>query len=92
MLEFKKFTEFPKGTMYDFLRESLSYSGIYKEIRKIERKIDPKKIAYGSDRNQYYCYYEPDKPLSDKVIIWIHGGGWNAGTPEDFEYVGQCIA
>lgn len=77
--------------MNDFLRESFSYSKIFKEIKKIERKIKPERITYGSDKNQYYYYYEPDKLLSDKIIIWIHGGGWNAGTPEDFDYMGQCI-
>ncbi len=78
--------------MNDFLRESFSYSKIFKEIRKIERKTDPERIDYGSDKNQYYYYYEPEKLLSDKIIIWIHGGGWNAGTPEDFDYMGQRIA
>lgn len=78
--------------MNDFLRESFSYSGIFKEIRKIPRTISPEKQAYGTDRNQYYLCYEPDRLISDKVIIWIHGGGWNAGTPEDFDYVGQRIA
>ena len=78
--------------MNDFLRESFSYPGIYKEIRKIERTIVPEKAAYGPEKNQYYCCYEPERPVSDKVIIWIHGGGWNAGTPEDFDYVGQRVA
>ena len=78
--------------MNDFLRESFSYSGIFKEIRKIERKIIPDKKTYGPDKNQYYYYYEPDELKSDKMIIWIHGGGWNAGTPEDFDYMGQRIA
>ena len=78
--------------MNDFLREIFSYSGIFKEIRKIPRTISPEKLAYGSDRNQYYFFYEPDRLISDKVIIWIHGGGWNAGTPEDFDYMGQRIA
>ncbi|MCR5671484.1 MAG: alpha/beta hydrolase [Butyrivibrio sp.] len=78
--------------MNDFLRESFSYSKIFKEIKKIERKISPERVAYGSDKNQYYYFYQPDKLLSDKVIIWIHGGGWNAGTPEDFDYMGQRIA
>ena len=76
----------------DFLRESFSYSKIFKEIRKIERKIEPERCDYGSEENQYYYCYEPDKLLSDKIIIWIHGGGWNAGTPEDFDYMGQRIA
>lgn len=78
--------------MNDFLRESFSYSKIFKEIRKIERKIDPERIAYGSETNQYFLYYEPCQLLSDKIIIWVHGGGWNAGSPEDFDYIGQKIA
>ena len=78
--------------MNDFLRESFSYSKIFKEIKKIERKITPEKKHYGPEKNQYYCYYEPEKLLSDKIIVWIHGGGWNAGTPEDFDYMGQKIA
>lgn len=78
--------------MIDFLRESFSYSKIFKEIRKIERKIEPEKRTYGPDENQYYYYYEPDRLSSDKIIIWIHGGGWNAGTPKDFDFVGQRIA
>ena len=69
-----------------------SYSGIFKEIRRIPRTITPEKLAYGTDRNQYYFCYEPDRPISDKVIVWIHRGGWNADTPEDFDYVGQRIA
>ena len=78
--------------MIDFLRESFSYSKIFKEIRKIERKIEPEKRTYGPDENQYYYHYEPDTLSSDKIIIWIHGGGWNAGTPKDFDFVGQRIA
>ena len=77
--------------MNDFLRESFSYLEIFKEIKKIDKEIEPEKIAYGSDKNQYYYHYEPEKLLSDKIIVWIHGGGWNAGTPEDFDYMGQCI-
>ena len=78
--------------MNDFLRESFSYSAIYKEIGKVPQIITPEKISYGSDKNQYYFYYEPTKVLSDKIIVWIHGGGWNAGTPEDFDYMGQRFA
>jgi acetyl esterase/lipase len=74
------------------LRESFSYSAIYKEIGKVPKIITPEKISYGSDKNQYYYYYEPTKVLSDKSIVWIHGGGLNAGTPEDFDYMGQRFA
>lgn len=39
-----------------------------------------------------FLYYEPEQTASDKVIIWVHGGGWNAGTPKYFDFVGQCVA
>ena len=26
------------------------------------------------------------------MIVWVHGGGWNAGSPSYFDFVGQCIA
>ena len=32
MLEFKKFTDFPRGTMYDILQDAYSYDARNKEI------------------------------------------------------------
>lgn len=78
--------------MKDFWRESLSYFGIYRELRKAKHIFEPEKVCYGDDTNQYFYYYEPSETVSHKVIVWIHGGGWNAGTPKDFDYVGQHIA
>lgn len=78
--------------MNDFLRESFSYSKIYKEIKKVEHVCEPEKVSYGPDKNQYYYFYNPEKTTSDKLVVWIHGGGWNAGTPADFDYLGQRVA
>ncbi|MCR4715403.1 MAG: alpha/beta hydrolase [Treponemataceae bacterium] len=49
--------------------------------------------AFCDDRNKdmYFLYYEPNTVTSDKIIVWVHGGGWNAGNPKFFDYVGQCI-
>ena len=78
--------------MNDFLRESFSYTKIYREIKKVERVCEPEKISYGSHKDQYYYFFNPEKVISDKLIVWIHGGGWNAGTPADFDYLGQRVA
>lgn len=78
--------------MYDSLRENLSYFGLYKRMFKVNKVIDSQKIPFGNDNEQYFLYYEPLKLNSDKVVIWVHGGGWNAGSPEFFDFVGQCIA
>ncbi len=75
--------------MKDYLRESFSYFGIYKELKTLTKEVTAEKVTYGPDKDQYFNYYEPKKVSSGKIIVWIHGGGWNAGDPEYFDYVGQ---
>ena len=65
--------------MNDYLRESLSYFGIYRELSKVKKIHKPEKVSFGDDKNQYFYYYEPSNAVSKKVIVWVHGGGWNAG-------------
>ncbi len=78
--------------MKDSTRESLSYFGMYKELLKVRKEIAAEKVAFGQHKDQYFLYFEPAKAISDKVVVWIHGGGWNAGDPNFFYYVGQHIA
>ncbi len=77
--------------MNDYLRESLSYFGLYRKMFQVKKIYKPVEISYGSDKDQYFLYYEPKKVKSDKIIVWVHGGGWNAGNPKFFDYVGQCV-
>ena len=74
------------------MRESLSYFGLYKKMFGVKHPIRPVQVSFGPDKDQYFLYYQPEKAVSDKVIFWVHGGGWNAGSPRFFDYVGQCIA
>jgi acetyl esterase/lipase len=78
--------------MNDYMRESLSYFGLYSKMLQVKKRFRPKQVNYGKNKDQYFLFYEPDRVKSDKVIIWVHGGGWNAGTPKFFDFVGQCIA
>jgi len=78
--------------MNDSLRESLSYFGLYQKMFGVKKAVQPVSMRYGPDRNQYFLYYEPAKAVSSTVIYWVHGGGWNAGSPRFFDYVGQCMA
>lgn len=78
--------------MNDFLRESLSYAGLYRRMFRVGKKFIPARVSFGRDKAQYFLYYEPREAVSDKVIVWVHGGGWNAGSPAFFDYVGQCAA
>ena len=78
--------------MKDYLRESFSYIGLGRRLRKAEKHTVPKRVDFGPDKEQYFLYYEPDDVISDKIIYWVHGGGWNAGNPQFFDYVGQHVS
>ena len=78
--------------MNDYMRESLSYFGLYSKMRHVKKKYKPVYIPYGVNSAQYILYYEPEELKSDKIIVWVHGGGWNAGSPKVFDFVGQCVA
>ncbi|MBR4914573.1 MAG: alpha/beta hydrolase [Clostridiales bacterium] len=79
--------------MIDYIRENFSYYPIYYRLLfKTKKEVTPEYVSYGGDKEQYFLYYEPSKTVSDKVVIWVHGGGWNAGNPKFFDYVGQNMA
>ena len=79
--------------MIDYIRENLSYYPLYYNLLfKNKKGITQERVDFGSDKEQYFLYYEPSKPISDKIVVWIHGGGWNAGNPKQFNYVGQAMA
>ena len=79
--------------MIDYIRENLSYYPIYYRLLfKTRKTFTPERVDFGDDKEQYFLYYEPAEIRSDKIVIWIHGGGWNAGNPKFFDYVGQRMA
>lgn len=79
--------------MIDYLRESFSYYEMYyRMLFKVKKVFTPERVNFGEDKEQYFYYYEPANRVSDKVVIWIHGGGWNAGNPQFFDFVGQFMA
>lgn len=78
--------------MHDSIRESFSYFGLYRKMLRVKKSIVPELVSFGQDKDQYFLYYEPEHTVSDKIIVWVHGGGWNAGTPKYFDFAGQCVA
>ncbi len=74
--------------MIDYIRENLSYYPIYYRLLFRTKKVfTPEYVSYGSGKEQYFLYYEPYESVSSKVVVWVHGGGWNAGkekSPEGF--------
>lgn len=77
--------------MNDTLREYLSYGQLIVPILKIKKNMQPEEVNWG-DRDQYFLYYPSPCKKADTLVVYIHGGGWNAGSPKDFYFIGQKIA
>lgn len=77
--------------MNDTLREYFSYGSFLMPLLKVKKEIIPRKVQWG-DKSQYFMYYTSPAPKADTLVIYIHGGGWNNGSPKDFHFIGQKIA
>lgn len=77
--------------MNDTLREYFSYGSFIMPLLKVKKEIIPRKIQWG-DKCQYFLHYSAPAPKSDTLVLYIHGGGWNSGSPKDFHFIGQKIA
>ena len=78
--------------MNDYVRENLSYVALFFKMRSKKKEIRPERISYGKEKEQYFLCYEPKRKKSNTVIFWVHGGGWNSGSPSSFDHVGQRVA
>ncbi len=77
--------------MNDTLREYFSYGSFIIPLLKVKKIITPVKVQWGN-KNQYFLHYSSPSPKNDTLVIYIHGGGWNNGSPADFHFIGQRIA
>ena len=48
--------------------------------------------AFGPDPAQRIEVIGPVTPGPHPVLIFIHGGGWNSGTPGDYNFIGRQFA
>ncbi|NBW74310.1 MAG: alpha/beta hydrolase [Sphingomonadaceae bacterium] len=47
---------------------------------------------YGPLPAQRLDVIAPDTPGPHPVLVFIHGGGWNSGRPEDYHFIGRTFA
>lgn len=77
--------------MNDTLREYLSYGGFILPLIGCKRLIAPVRVQWG-DKDRYFLDFISTCKQSDTLVIYIHGGGWNSGSPDIFRFIGQKIA
>ncbi|MBO4637389.1 MAG: alpha/beta hydrolase [Clostridiales bacterium] len=78
--------------MNDTVREYLSYGKFIIPLMKAKKTITPEEVRWGEHKDQYFHYFPAREPRKDKVVIYIHGGGWNSHEPRQDFYIGQNIA
>jgi acetyl esterase/lipase len=55
-------------------------------------------LAYGAHPSQKLDLYIPDRPADQiggrpfDVVVFIHGGSWQAGDRDEYQFVGQALA
>lgn len=74
------------------LGEFASYPGLLGKLLRYHKVLTPEKITFGDHPAQYVLHFSPDAPARDKVIVYLHGGGWNNGHPSMFHFIGQAFA
>jgi acetyl esterase/lipase len=51
------------------------------------------RIAYGQQQRQYYDYYPAleNSAHPEKVIFFLHGGGWSVGSPQQHRHLSKLL-
>ncbi len=75
----------------DTLREYFSYGSFILPLLKCPKTIAPERISIG-ENGRYFLHFKSPCKKNDTLIIYIHGGGWNSGSPRDFSFIGQKFA
>ena len=56
------------------------------------KTIEPRKLHYGAHPTQYLLDFVPPVPQRETVVVYLHGGGWDKGSPSFFSFIGQRLA
>lgn len=78
--------------MNDFLMEAASYPGLLARWAGHPWGQAGEKVYYGTDDRQYFLRFAPEGEAKGPVVLYLHGGGWNSGSPVLFSFIGQCFA
>lgn len=82
---------------FDKIKENSSIPGLV--ISALSRNFTQKKYffethyQYGENKQQYIVFIMPkNKIKKNKLLVYIHGGGWSLGNANQFRFVGYFFA
>ncbi len=77
--------------MNDTFREYTSYGKVVLPLLKLKHVIKPVLRQWGN-KDQYFLFFRAPKAREKKLVIYLHGGGWNSNSPKLHYYIGQKFA
>lgn len=82
---------FPRNSLLQETKGALDFW--YHLIKRPQLNMREERHAYGTCWRQYFLLFTPkeNKSISDKIILYFHGGGWALGKPEWFRTHAQQL-
>ena len=77
--------------MNDTLREYLSFGKFIGPLIRTHKEIEPDEVVWG-DKDQFFTFFESPCKKENKLVIYIHAGGWDHNSPHNLFFIGQRIA
>lgn len=79
--------------MKGLLRDFVGFPPLVRKMARWPGGVVPERIPYGPHRAQYFLDFRP-LPQRDRglVVVYLHGGGWDKGSPAYFTFIGQRLA
>lgn len=78
--------------MKGLIRDLACGPALMGKLARQKRTVEPRKVPYGPDRAQYLLDFVPPVPQRETVIVYLHGGGWDKGSPAFFSFIGRRFA
>ncbi len=79
--------------MKGLIQDLASFPALVWKMFRYPGGVTPRKLPYGPDPAQYFLDFAPT-PEKDRglVVVYLHGGGWDKGSPAFFTFIGQRLA
>jgi acetyl esterase/lipase len=81
----------PKGT---FVYEAARFPRHFYQLSHQEvQNLEIQKVFYGTYYRQYMLVCKPSRPTveQNKIVMFIHGGGWHVGKPENHLKIAESL-
>lgn len=78
--------------MKGFIRDLCTCPSLVRKLMQWKKETEPQRAPYGADPAQYFLDFVPPVPQRETVVVYLHGGGWDKGSPSFFSFIGQRLA